>query len=179
MRQILQRFIEVTVDQGFERIEIARLINIAICDITSFQEVAMKAIMMKSDMFNSEGYPKEKEALDIEFHLHIPYLVDCAKSIRHSVAFKNYSLQTLANCAYREYLRGHIMYHNGVDAFIEGLKDLHNTMGNRICAKALVFMTQNHSLKKRVVAEISSQMKMAVLNEHDQVVNSYLRLLLN
>lgn len=30
------------------------------------------------------------------------------------------------------------MYHNGVDAFIEGIKDLHNVMGNRISAKALV-----------------------------------------
>jgi hypothetical protein len=49
------------------------------------------------------------------------------------------------------------MYHGGVDAFIEGLKDLHNIMGNRISAKALVSMTDNDSsLKARVVAEISS-----------------------
>jgi len=36
MRQILQRFVEVTIDQGFDSFEIAKLINIAICDITSF-----------------------------------------------------------------------------------------------------------------------------------------------
>ena len=52
----------------------------------------MKAIMVKSDVFNKEGNVREKEAMDIEFHIHIPFLVDCAKSIRHSVQFKNYSL---------------------------------------------------------------------------------------
>ncbi len=123
---------------------------------------------------------KEKEGADIEFHLHIPFLVDCAKSIRHSVQFKNYALQTVANCATREYLKGHIIYHGGVDAFIEGLKDVHNLMGNRICAKALVSMCENDSqLKTRVVAEIGNEVKMAALNEHDQVVSSYIRALLN
>lgn len=60
------------------------------------------------------------------------------------------------------------MYHNGIQAFIEGLKDLHNVMGNRISAKALVSMTANDSsLKARVVAEITPEVKMAALNEHD------------
>jgi len=63
---------------------------------------------------------------------------------------------------------------------IEGLKDIHNVMGNRICAKALVAMTENDSsLKARVVSAITPEYKMAALNEHDSVVNSYLRLLLN
>jgi hypothetical protein len=52
----------------------------------------MKAIMMKSEYFVKEGHSRDKEAFDIEFHIHIPFLVDCAKSIRHSVEFKNYSL---------------------------------------------------------------------------------------
>ena len=83
--------------------------------------------------------------MDIEFHLHIPFLVDCAKSIRHSVQFKNYALQTIAHCAMRDYLKGHLIYHGAVESFIDGLKDLHNVMGNRICAKALVSMTVNDS----------------------------------
>ena len=80
----------------------------------------------------------------------------------------------------RDYLKGHLMYHGAVEAFIDGLKDLHNVMGNRICAKALVSMTVNDSqLKARVVSAIAPEYKMAMLNEHDDVVNSYLRLLLN
>ena len=85
MRGILNRFLESTIDLQFERIEIQRLIQIAICDITSVQEIGMKAIMVKSDIFNHEGQTQAKEGMDIEFHLHIPFLVDCAKSIRHSV----------------------------------------------------------------------------------------------
>ncbi len=73
-----------------------------------------------------------------------------------------------------------MLYHGAVEAFIEGLKDLHNVMGNRICAKALVAMTENDSqLRARVVAAITPEYKMAALNEHDSVVNSYLRLLIN
>jgi len=101
----------------------------------------MKAIMIKSEVLTLEANEKAKESADIEFHIHIPFLVDCAKSIRHSVAFKNYALQTLANCAWRDYLRPHILYHDGIQTFIDGLKDLHNVQGNRICAKALVQMT--------------------------------------
>lgn len=63
--------------------------------------------------------------------------------MRHSVQFKNYALQTIANCATRDYLRGHLLYHQAVEAFIEGIKDLHNVMGNRISAKALVQMTEH------------------------------------
>jgi len=95
------------------------------------------------------------------------------------VAYKNYALQVLANCVGREYLKPHLTYHDGIFCFIEGLKDPHNTMGNRICAKALVGLTANDSsLKARVIAEIAGPMKMAALNEHDQVVGSYLRVLL-
>lgn len=73
-----------------------------------------------------------------------------------------------------------MLYHGGVEAFIEGLKDIHNVMGNRICAKALVQVTENdHSLRMRVVSAVSTEYKMAALNEHDSVVNSYLRLLTN
>ena len=72
------------------------------------------------------------------------------------------------------------MYHGAVEAFIEALQDLHNVMGNRISAKALVSMCQNdHQLKARVTAAIAPQYKMAVLNEHDSVVSSYLKVLLN
>ena len=180
MRNLLHRFIERTIDLAFEHIDVPRLVTLAICDITALQEIAMKAIMVKSDIFNQAGYQHEKEAKDIEFHIHIPFLVDCGKSIRHSVQFKNYALQTIANCATREYLRGHLMYHGGLDAFVEGVKDPHNIMGNRICAKALVAMTANDSqLKARVVAAITPEYRMAALNEHDSVVNSYLKLLLN
>ncbi|CDW91065.1 UNKNOWN [Stylonychia lemnae] len=180
LRNILQRFVERVIDLAFVVIDLPKLINLAICDITSFQEVAMKAIMVKSDIFNQQGSQSAKETMDIEMHIHIPFLVDCAKSFRHSVQFKNYSLQTIANCAQREYLKGHILHHGGVEAFIDGLKDLHNVMGNRICAKALVAMTENDSsLKGRVVSAITPEYKMAALNEHDSVVNSYLRLLLN
>lgn len=49
MRSILQRFVERTVDLAFEVIEIEKLITLGICDITSLQEIAMKAIMMKSE----------------------------------------------------------------------------------------------------------------------------------
>lgn len=70
--------------------------------------------MRRSDIFNETGHSQEQQATDIEFHLHIPFIVDCAKSVRHSVEFKNYALQALANCSTRDYLKGHIMYHNGV-----------------------------------------------------------------
>ena len=53
-------------------------------------------------------------------------------------------------------------------------------MGNRISAKALVYLTSNDSaLKARVVSEISQEIKMAALNEHDSVVNAHLKILLN
>lgn len=53
-------------------------------------------------------------------------------------------------------------------------------MGNRIAAKALVYMTANDSqLKARVVSEISDEVKRAALDEHDSVVNAHLRVLLN
>ena len=52
----------------------------------------MKAIMTKTEVFEKEGYVHDKEKLDLEIHIHIPFLVDCAKSLRHSAAFKKYSL---------------------------------------------------------------------------------------
>lgn len=96
--------------------------------------------------------------MDIEFQIHIPFLIDCAKSLRHSTVFKNSALQTLATCATREYLKGHIAYHNGVYTFIEGVKDLHNVVGNRISAKALVSLCESDAnLRARVVAEVSPE----------------------
>lgn len=86
------------IDLAFAKITVQQLVSLSICDITYLQEIAMKAIMVKSDVFNSGGDQAEKEGADIEFHIHIPFLVDCAKSVRHSVQFKNYSFQTLANC---------------------------------------------------------------------------------
>jgi hypothetical protein len=59
----------------------------------------MKALMVKSDVFNSAGDQHAKEKMDIEFHIHMPFLVDQAKSVRHSVQYKNYALQCLSNCA--------------------------------------------------------------------------------
>lgn len=53
-------------------------------------------------------------------------------------------------------------------------------MGNRISAKALVMLTQNDSqLKAKIVNEITPEFKMAALNEHDSIVNQYLKMLLN
>ena len=85
LRNILMRFVERIIDLAFTSIDVPKLITLAICDITSFQEVAMKAIMVKSDVFCSQGDQHHKEKMDIEMHIHIPFLVDCAKSIRHSV----------------------------------------------------------------------------------------------
>lgn len=67
-----------------------------------------------------------------------------------------------------------------MDAFIENLKDSHNVIGNRIAAKALVYMTANDSqLKARVVSEISDDIKRAAMDKHDSVVGAHLRVLLN
>ena len=74
----------------------------------------------------------------MEISIHLPFIIDCSKSLRHSAAFKNYSLQTLSNCTARDYLKSQLLYHGALDAFIENLKDKHNLMGNRISAKALV-----------------------------------------
>jgi hypothetical protein len=44
MRNIIIRFIERTIDLAFEEIEVAKLVNITLCDITSIQEIAIKVL---------------------------------------------------------------------------------------------------------------------------------------
>lgn len=55
IRNILLRFVERVVDLSMPIIEIPKLVNLSICDITSFQEVGMKAIMVKSDVLVQPG----------------------------------------------------------------------------------------------------------------------------
>ncbi len=55
-RPIMQRFVLATIDNVFDTIQLQELITLAICDITNLQEVAMKAVMRKSEAFLEEGY---------------------------------------------------------------------------------------------------------------------------
>ena len=61
----------------------------------------MKAMCMMSEPaeIDRHGLRYEKDKIDIAFHTHIPYLIDCGKSITHANEFKNYALQTLCNLA--------------------------------------------------------------------------------
>ena len=61
MRNVLLRLIERIIDLAFPVIELPKLVSLAICDITSIQEIAMKAIMVKSDIFNQPGSTSAKE----------------------------------------------------------------------------------------------------------------------
>ena len=54
------------------------------CEYTSFQEIGMGAICKVSHATNHHAYQKEKDKIDIAFHVHIPYLIDCAKSLTKS-----------------------------------------------------------------------------------------------
>lgn len=107
----------------------------------------MKAICMMSEPANADMHAMryEKDKLDIAFHTHIPYLIECGKSIKHSYEFKNYALQTLSNLSVREYLKPYILYNDGLGAFVEALRNENNVNGRRIAAKALVNITHTDS----------------------------------
>ncbi len=76
VRPVLHRFIETVVDLTFEHLSVSQLINLCITDIMALQEMGMKSIMIKSDVLAGEGRMNEKQAMDVEMHAHIPFLVD-------------------------------------------------------------------------------------------------------
>ena len=86
---------------------------------------------------------KDIDKLDIRFHTHIPYLLECARTSEVTKAFKNYALQTLANLAQRAYLRPYILYNEGLRVFVDALRDYDNLVGRRIAGRAIVNATKS------------------------------------
>lgn len=99
----------------------------------------MKALCLMSEPaeIDKYGLRYEKDKIDVAFHTHIPYLVDCARSITHAFTFRNYAYQTLCNLTKREYLKPYILYNDGIAMFLDALKNENNIAGRRIAAKAL------------------------------------------
>ena len=73
------------------------MINLTLCEYPDIQECGMKALCLISEPASIDRYGLryEKDKIDVAFHVHIPYILDCAKSITHSFAFKNFALQAL------------------------------------------------------------------------------------
>jgi len=60
------------------------------------------------------GLRYEKDRIDVAFHVHISFIIECGKSTTHSTDFKNYALQTLANLCQRNYLKPYVLYNDGI-----------------------------------------------------------------
>lgn len=112
------------------------------------------------------GLRYEKDKIDVAFHTHIPYLIDCAKSISHSYDFWNYAMQTLANLAKREYLKPYILYNEGISMFLDALKNENNIAGRRIAAKALANLTlKDEKLRIWIISELSEEVRKTWIHE--------------
>jgi hypothetical protein len=141
----------------------------------------MKAICMMSapQEVDKYGLRYEKDKIDVAFHIHISYLIDCAKSIMHSTDFKNYTLQTISNLCHREYLKPYILYNDGIGAFLEALRNEHNIAGRRIAAKALALLVEkDEKLRIRIISELSEEVKKTWIHEVDSVISTYIRRIL-
>ncbi len=68
--------------------------------------------------------------------------MDCAANSKESIEFVNMSLQTLANLAKKESLRPYILYNEGMNLFVEKLRDMSNLTGRRIAGEALHYVSE-------------------------------------
>ena len=120
-----------------------------------------------------------KDKIDINFHTYVPYLLESSRGSSISKPFKNYSLQVLANLAEREYLRPHILYHDGIKVFIEAIRDYENLVGRRIAGRAIVNVTKHDDeLRIKLIDELKGEVTLTWLKDIDPVVAHHIRKLL-
>ena len=138
----------------------------------------MKALCLISEPAEIDKYGLwyEKDKIDVAFHTHIPYLLDCAKSISHAFEFRNYALQTLSNLAKREYLKPYILYNEGISVFLDALRNENNIAGWWISAKALANLTlKDEKLWIRIISELSEEVRKTWIHEQDSIISQYIR----
>ena len=94
-RNTLVEFLYALVDKaGSDLLDVPSLVNLTLSEFPAIQECGMKAMCLMSEPAEIDkfGLRYEKDKIDVAFHTHIPYLIDCAKSLRHANDFKNYAL---------------------------------------------------------------------------------------
>lgn len=175
---------------GTEYIDVSKLINLTLSEYPAVQEWGMKAICLMSapQEIDKHGLRYEKDRIDVAFHVHISFLIEWGKSIRHSTDFKNYTLQTLANLCQRAYLKPYILYNDGIGWFLDALKNEYNLAGRRIAAKALSHLVEgkflagdcigDEKLRVRIITSLSEEVKQTWMHEVDSVIGTYIRRIL-
>lgn len=86
-RNTLVAFLYAVIDKaGSDFLQVPTLVNLTLSEYPEVQECGMKAMCLMSEPaeIDKYGLRYEKDKIDVAFHTHIPYLLDCAKSISHS-----------------------------------------------------------------------------------------------
>lgn len=89
-RNTLVAFLYAVIDKaGSDYLQVPTLVNLTLSEYPEVQECGMKAMCLMSEPaeIDKYGLRYEKDKIDVAFHTHIPYLLDCAKSISHSYQF--------------------------------------------------------------------------------------------
>ena len=177
IREVLEFFIDSVIENGRKYLKVDQFIGYTKWSVTPIKELAMKALGYISE---NKGVSALKDTkIDIRFHTYIPYLIEWWRGSSASKAFKNYSLQVLANLADRDYLRPHIMYNDGIKVIIEALRDYDNLVGRRIAGRAIVNVTKSDDeVRIKLIEELRGEIKLTWLDDIDPVVAHHIRKLL-
>jgi hypothetical protein len=76
-------------------VDIPLLINLTLCPYQEFRNAGIKTICEISESADLEGKPRSVDRIDVTFHIHIPFILQCCdknSKSRNPEVFRNYAL---------------------------------------------------------------------------------------